>query len=184
MERCLDSGCGYENRLEYCVQEAKDPAGDAAVVLEFLDSLIDDNNDVTCELRIGRADAKMLVSRCDFTVLSSNLTTPSWPITENYLSITRFTDRTKASHSRYDVMVAWTVRQGSNLNDKSYNVFYSIDDHGKNGVEGETIVQDPETNLYVAADLTNYDYLQLFEALEFFGLSHTAERADNARADI
>lgn len=46
MERCHDSVCGYENRIEYCEQDARDPEGYVTYVVDAIDTLLYENGHI------------------------------------------------------------------------------------------------------------------------------------------
>ncbi len=102
MERCQDSGCGFENRQEYCAQDAKDPDGEAAYVVQAIDDLLYENESIASENYAISVDSNGQILQRSFAITHFDPRTYILPLTKSTIAITHKTNRQLECES-YDI---------------------------------------------------------------------------------
>lgn len=180
MERCQDSSCGFENRKEYCTQEAKDPDGDAAYVAQAIDELLYENESIASENYAIYVDRDGHVLQRSFSITHFDSQTYILPLIKSTIAIMHVTNRNLDCDS-YGIELTWAVERIDTVSEP-YTVQYTIDLYKKGLVQA--IVEQPDilNNGRETSAITSYDFNDLYWVLDLFAASQRAERADNVRA--
>ncbi|MDL2342260.1 MAG: hypothetical protein QFB87_04245 [Patescibacteria group bacterium] len=179
MERCQDGGCGFDNRLKYCAQEARDPDGPVAYVLQAIDDLLYDNNLIASDQYSIQVDKQGQIMQRAFTITHFDSRTWILPLTKSSLAISHETNRQLGRES-YEITLGWAVEQIDRTSEP-FSVKYIIDSYQSGAVQATIEQPDFETGGRHTNALTNYDYDELYKVLDLFAIAQKAERADNAR---
>lgn len=182
MERCQDGGCGYENRLEYCVEDARDPDGYASYVIAALDDLLYENEQVASDTFVLESDRNDQYMQRSFSL--SHFDSETWilPTTRTSVAINHHVNKRLQCES-YNVTVGWAVEREECVS-TPFVMKYSIDVYPNGNVQAELESPNFSIDNSETTALTNYDYEQLYKVLDLLALSQRAERADNGRAQV
>lgn len=180
MERCQDSSCGYENRLEYCVDDARDPNGYVSYVIAALDELLYENEQVASDTFVLETDSNDQYMQRSFSLSHFDPQTWILPTNKTSIAITHHISK-KLRCESYCVTVGWVVEREECSSDP-FIMKYAIDVYPNGDVQAELVSPNFSIDSEETTMLTNYDYEQLYKVLDLLALSQRAERADNVRA--
>ncbi len=182
MERCYDNGCGYENRAEYCEQDAKDPDGHVSYVVNSIDELLYDTSLIVSGRLSAEVDDGGMYMQRSFAV--SHFDSKGWilPLTRTAVSITHRINK-RLNCDEYRITMGWAIERLDTISDP-FLVQYAIDVYKSGDVQAEIERPDFSNDGRDRGPITAYDYEQLYEVLDLFAISHRAEGSDNERARI
>ena len=182
MERCQDSGCGFENRLEYCEDDARDPEGYASFVISALDELLYDADQIASGRLTLESDVDGQSMTRSFSMSHFDDNSLIMPLTRTSIAITHQQNKRLKSES-YSIKLGWAVERVECIS-VPFLTEYTIDVYPGGQIQAELEQPNIIHERREKADLTNYDYQQLYQVLDLFAQSQRAERADNRRAQL
>lgn len=179
MERCADSSCGYENRLEYCETEAGDPEGNVSYVIQSLDELLYDNNQIASDMYMASISSDGRVINRTFSI--THFDSRGWilPLTTSTIAIKHSVGR-RLNTEAYEVQLDWSVEQ-LDQSSEPYRVNYTIDLYTHGTVQALIEQPDFAGGGRTVSPLSSYDYEALYNVLSLFAVAQRAEREDNQR---
>lgn len=163
VEYCGHSTCDFNGRSEYCVVDANEAAGDSAIVIDLLDTLLYDKNNPDCLMQAQAVAGEFACTR-QFTYASEDQEFGNWPAREMELTICHSRQRA-LSCDRYEIDVNWRVRYPGNA-PYEHAVAYYIDVYPEGPVQSCIVEPDFINEKYVTRPMTGYDYITLFEEFE------------------
>lgn len=120
---CDDMKCDHPYRLEYCREEAKEPDGDAAVVIEMLDHLLYESGKFVPNPQCS-SDGRVRYVERTFSFLHGDIKTWVWPLLETTVSVAHHHNVAFKS-DEYVIRVGWVAHQ-QGASSEQYQTVYTL----------------------------------------------------------